>query len=182
MGLNIQRNVKGVPELDYCPDYLDAQQQAELLTRVDAQPWLGDMGRRVQHYGHRYDYKSRTAKRLGPLPSWLERLSKRLVQDGLSSRRFDQVIVNEYLPGQGIGRHTDAPSFGDTIISISLGDAWEMDFSGPGAGPRGRAVLLEEGSAVIMRGPARSVWKHGIAPRTQGRSRRVSLTFRWVDA
>jgi len=42
---------------------------------------------------------------------------------------FNQIIVNKYLPGQGIGPHTDhVKFFGDIIISLSLESGCEMIF------------------------------------------------------
>ena len=51
----------------------------------------------------------------------------------------DQLIVNDYAPGQGIPAHVDAPLFTDTIISISLGSSCVMEFSNE-SGERRRAV------------------------------------------
>ena len=57
--------------LQYIPGFIDEPYEAELLAAIDAQPWLGDLKRRVQHYGYRYDYKNRRVDPsmvLGPLP------------------------------------------------------------------------------------------------------------------
>ena len=41
----------------------------------------------------------------------------------------DQLIVNEYQPGQGISAHIDCePCFKNTIVTVSLGSVYEMDF------------------------------------------------------
>ncbi len=98
----------------------------------------------------------------------------------------EQVIVNEYLPGQGIAMHTDHRGFGLTVCTISLGDDWEMDFSENW--DEKRPALLHRRSLVLLTGEARSVWQHGIAPRKsepakggrRNRRRRLSLTFRTV--
>src|SRR4051794_35507293 len=107
--------------------YLDSAAQADLLGTVDAEPWRADLRRRVQHYGWRYDYTRRSVDRdqyLGPLPGWAAAVADRLRRDGHTTRPFNQVIVNEYAPGQGIAPHVDCvPCFDDTIVSISLGSA-----------------------------------------------------------
>src|SRR5262249_7484922 len=62
--------VKG---LRYLADFITPEQQDALVRQIDAQPWLGDLRRRVQHYGYKYDYKARAvdvSMRLGPLPEW----------------------------------------------------------------------------------------------------------------
>ena len=46
-----------------------------LLSRIDNQQWLGDLKRRVQHYGFKYDYRERKVNlelRIGALPEWLQ--------------------------------------------------------------------------------------------------------------
>src|SRR5947209_5139569 len=118
----MQRNISG---LHYQRGYLSAEEQRELLALVEGQTWLTDLKRRVQQYGYRYDYTHRQAgssSYLGPLPAWLAALALRLRQEGHCSQAPDQVIVNEYLPGQGIASHVDCIScFGDTVLSLSLG-------------------------------------------------------------
>jgi alkylated DNA repair dioxygenase AlkB len=175
--------------LSYIPDYLRADEQAGLLSIIDQQPWLTDLKRRVQHYGYRYDYKTRvldTSMYLGGLPDWAMGLAEHLYLDGHIGRIPDQLIVNEYLPGQGISAHVDCvPCFDDTILCISLGSACVMVFRHLHTN-KAMPVLLESGSLVVMRGEARYDWKHAIPARKKDvyegreviRGRRVSLTFR----
>src|SRR5690349_21415561 len=99
-----------VPGLTYVAGYVTEPDEAALLAAVDAEPWLATLKRRVQHYGYRYDYKARTvdpAMFLGPLPGWAQPLAARLVADGHMRSAPDQLIVNEYQPGQGITAHVD---------------------------------------------------------------------------
>jgi alkylated DNA repair dioxygenase AlkB len=173
------------------PGYLDAGEQRDLLATIDALPWREDLRRRVQHYGYRYDYRRRkvdAGEFLGPLPAWVGPLVERLRRDGHAPLPLDQVIVNEYQPGQGIAPHVDCvPCFADTVLSVSLGSACVMTFSLPKAAAR-VDVPLEPGGLLVMRGPARYDWRHGIAARGTDRvrdaviprGRRVSLTFRTV--
>ena len=152
--------------------------------------WRNDLSRRVQHYGWRYDYKARAITpdmHIGALPDWLEQLAQKLYDEtGLFDRVPEQVIVNEYLPGQGIAMHTDHKGFGPTVCTISLGDDWEMDFSENWKDKQ--PALLHRRSLVLLTGESRSVWQHGIAPRKselaangrRNRKRRLSLTFRTV--
>ena len=108
---------------------------------------------------------------------------------GLFDRVPDQVIVNEYLPGQGIALHIDRQCFGPAVATVSLGDTWRMELR-PAANEAAKPehVLLEVGSALVMTGSARFSWLHGIAKRKRERigenwrprQRRISLTFRTV--
>ena len=172
------------------PDYLTKAEEQELLHAIDAAPWNRDIKRRVQQYGYRYDYKARavsTRDRLGDLPGWAMDIAHRLVDCEYFPKLPDQVIINEYEPGQGISPHTDRITcFGPSIASLSLGSDIVMDFS-DGSSKSG-AVLLPRRSMLVLSGSSRSTWRHGIAQRrrdminaaTFARSRRVSLTFRAV--
>lgn len=180
-----------IPGLRYISNYLSTAEHDQFLHAVDLQPWLTELSRRVQHYGYRYDYKSRAidaSTRIGPLPPWARLLVDRLLRDGLVDTTFDQAIVNEYQPGQGIARHVDClPCFEDAIATVSLGSACAMTFSHP-AITESCDLYLEPGSVLILQGPARREWRHEISRRKWDRcgaevirrARRVSLTFRKV--
>jgi alkylated DNA repair dioxygenase AlkB len=178
-----------VPGLTYLPDYLDAAQHDRLLALLDAQPWLADLQRRVQHYGYRYDYKARKvdpATYLGPLPDWAAEMADRLHHEGWFPTTPDQLIVNEYQPGQGISRHVDCvPCFHHTVASISLGSTCVIELA---RGETKVPLLLQPRSILILQDEARYRWTHAVPGRKKDmvdgrtllRGRRVSLTFRKV--
>jgi alkylated DNA repair dioxygenase AlkB len=180
-----------VEGLTYIPDFITSSEEAALIGIIDQQPWLTDLKRRVQHYGWKYDYTARRVDEsmwLGQLPDWLMDYCQRLYDGGHFHKLPDQVIINEYLPGQGITPHVDCvPCFEETIASISLGSPCVMDFTNPATGEKINH-LLEPRNLLIFSGDARYQWKHGIAARktdkyegqTIHRSRRISLTFRNV--
>ncbi|WP_371945689.1 alpha-ketoglutarate-dependent dioxygenase AlkB [Actinomadura chokoriensis] len=164
--------------------------QRRLIADIDAAPWSSQLRRRVQHYGHRYDYATRAVGGVPapPLPPWAVTLARHLHEDGHFVRPPDQVIVNEYQPGQGISAHVDRVScFGPVIASISLLSACVMELIHPEDKTR-VPVRLNPGSLCVMSGPARSTWRHAIPARKTDpgpngripRGRRVSLTFRTV--
>jgi alkylated DNA repair dioxygenase AlkB len=188
-------NALDIPGLTLQCDFLTVQEEATLLRHVDAQPWNTALARRTQHYGHAYNYKKKqtevaSAVAVPPIPEWMHFIWTRLRLFGLvpppSLREgaiFDQCIVNEYLPGQGIAAHVDSPhAFGPTIISVSLGSAVDMDFV---YGIHVRSLSLPGRSAIVLTKEARYEWTHAIARRHVdhgvARGRRVSLTFRWVN-
>lgn len=184
-------NVSEITGLQYLPDFIDQATHDELLSVLDTQPWLADLKRRVQHYGYKYDYAARRinySMRLGPLPDWALGLADKLVERKLMPEMPDQLIVNEYLPGQGIANHIDCvPCFTETIASLSLGSSCVMNFTNKQS-QQVIPVLLDTKSLVILQGDARYAWTHGISSRktdafmgrTIQRRRRVSLTFRKV--
>jgi alkylated DNA repair dioxygenase AlkB len=176
-----------VQGMTYIPDFLTVAEQSAVLTEIDRQPWRHDLKRRVQHYGFRYDYKARRVDRsmyLGSLPQFAIPAASKLVERCLFRQLPDQLIVNEYVPGQGITAHIDCePCFGEVIAMISLGWAYEMEFV-HSVTRESRPILLEVGSALVITGDARYKWLHQIKARRTDhgvlRRRRVSLTFRNV--
>ena len=104
--------------LEYHRDFLAASEEEGLLAHIDNSEWLTDLSRRVLHFGYKYDYTSRRldeTARIGPLPEWLTQLSN-MVRKAASEEAkqlldphqpFEQAIINEYLPGQGIAPHID---------------------------------------------------------------------------
>ncbi len=180
-----------IPGLHYVPDYVDEAREQALVEVIDRQPWLTQLRRRVQHYGYQYDYKGRKVTSemyLGPLPEWLLQCCQELTDRGLMPRVADQVIINEYVPGQGIAPHVDCvPCFDDTIASLTLGSSGIMEFTR--LKTRDKASLfLARRSLVVLSGEARYDWRHSIAGRKTDthegrivdRGRRLSLTFRNV--
>ena len=187
------QEIAAVPGLTLLDGFLTPEQQAHCIHRIDAaeSEWRNDLSRRVQHYGWRYDYKARAITpdmHIGALPDWLAQVAQKLYDETkLFDRVPEQVIVNEYLPGQGIATHIDHPGFGPTVCMVSLLDDWEMDFSENWKDKS--PALLQKGSCVLLTGPSRDIWQHGIAPRKsellengrRPRQRRLSMTFRTVN-
>lgn len=183
-GLTIQ----GLTRID---GWIGKEEERRLLGLVDVGNWRNDLKRRVQHFGYLYDYRARSVSpsgRLGPLPEWLAVLAGRLFDQGIFSSEPDQVIINEYMPGQGISAHIDCvPCFGETIAILSLGGSVVMTFR-RASNDAHLDMVLPAGSLLVLSGPARYGWLHAIPARkadiiagvrTQ-RQRRVSLTFRSV--
>ncbi|WP_163033136.1 alpha-ketoglutarate-dependent dioxygenase AlkB [Pseudomonas viridiflava] len=173
------------------PDFITPKQESSLLAKIDSSPWDTAMTRRVQHYGWRYDYKSRKVEDksyLGPLPNWAENLGKMLLEQGLVTEMPDQVIVNEYLKNQGITKHIDClPCFRGEVVTISLLESWEMIFSRKLklAQEEKYKIMLARRSAAVLSNEARTTWYHEIPKRLKEagimRHRRISVTFRKVN-
>jgi len=173
-----------VPGLAYHPDWIDAAHERELLARIDTMPWQGDWERRVQVYGVGYGADRHV---MPAIPPWLQPLADRLLAEGIFDRRAENAVINEYLPGQGIGAHRDYAPFGPTVVSLSLG-AWCIMELRRLDGIERHDLPLAPRSLCVLGGDARSAWTHAIprrlADRIQGvrvpRARRVSVTFRTV--
>lgn len=174
-----------------CRAFLDVQSQSELVREIDAAPWSEELKRRVQHWGYKYDYAARSA-RLRPrklhFPQWGRELVRCMLDSGITATEFDQVIVNEYLPGQGISSHIDdVSSFDNEISSISLCSTCVIEFSHVVTGDV-VVQLLEPGDLLVIKDEARFQWRHQIRPRKSDfwlgrivpRARRLSITFRKI--
>ena len=104
----------------------------------------------------------------------------------------NQLTVNHYLPGEGIGSHVDTPSaFDDGLISLSLNSGIVMEFRRVGAAAEQeneskKLVYLPPRSLLLMSKDARYEWEHMIVSRMTdthngevlARKLRLSLTFR----
>jgi alkylated DNA repair dioxygenase AlkB len=187
----IINDISMIQGLTYVPNFIDKIEVNHFIESINAESWLNDIKRRVQHYGYKYDYKARSidySMFIGKLPSWAMTIAQRLLNEKHISELPDQLIINEYKPGQGIANHVDCePCFGDTIISISLGSSCVMDFINLRTKQKVE-VMLESGSLVVLNGEARHNWTHGIAQRKTDnfkgmkteRRLRISMTFRKV--
>ena len=184
--------------LEYHHGFLGASQEHGLLAHIDGAEWLTDLSRRVMHFGYKYDYTSRRldeTARIGPLPEWLAQLSNMVHEVASTEAKqlldadqpFEQAIINEYLPGQGIAPHIDRDCFGPLVATVSLGSAVNMDLCCDSTGDE-HVQRLTPRSLVLLYGDARSKWRHGIAKRHSDtwdgqrtkRQRRVSITFRTI--
>ena len=188
---NDDKLLSKISGLLYIPEYITKNEHDELWNSVNSETWLGDLKRRVQHYGYKYDYKARFidySMKIGNLPEWASKLAEKLYADRYMQAKPDQLIVNEYKQGQGIANHIDCePCFGDTIISLSLGSTCIMDFINKKT-KESIEVLLEPRSLVVLKANARYLWTHGIKGKKFDifngqkieRNTRISLTFRNV--
>lgn len=181
---NDTEDIPPVPGLSYVRDYISVEEEKALVAAIDKMPWDTSWQRRRQPYGGAYG-KGGSAP---PLPPWGRELAERLRANAISDRQFDQMLVNEYAPGQGIAMHRDYEPYGRTVVSLSLISECVMNFRRRGAEHQ-ETMLLEPRSLLILCDEARYDWEHGIRPRKKDvwrgrridRQRRLSVTFRFVD-
>lgn len=177
--------IPDVPGLAYVPDYVTDAEARALIDAIDREPWLTDWQRRRQIYGVSYGSARSSAAEHSPIPTWLSPFVARVLDDGHLDDRVANVVVNEYMPGQGIGLHHDFPGFGPAVVAISLGSACQLDLVDPET-ERVEVLDVEPRSLWVLGGDARRRWKHGIAHRKtdlvdgvkRPRGRRISITMR----
>ncbi len=163
--------------------------EQQLLDEIDSQTWLVDYLRRLQYYGYRNELEK--PYNLVPfpveMPPFMRRLSEELVENGIILLQPDQVIINEYVPGEGIKPHKDRAYYENQICGVNLGSGCIMRFI---KGQYEEVINIEipRRSAYVMQDDARKKWKHAIPPRKKDniegnvkhRDRRVSITYRKV--
>jgi alkylated DNA repair dioxygenase AlkB len=196
------------PGLIIINDVIKPWQEELLIRKADEKKWDSWLKRRTQHYGYQYHYDTRRLGSAVPISLFIRRtrwhieniirkktnlkiLGTKSPADsetndwsGKYPAYFDQCIANEYMPGQGIGTHTDQQTiFTDIIAIVCLGSDTSMIFA---KGNEKIEVRMPARALVIMTGESRYSWTHCIenkkADRVNGilvpRKRRISLTFR----
>ena len=167
--------------LTYIPNYITEQEECDITNLINEHVWNTELTRRTQHYGYTYPYDTKNILLpTTPIPEEITYLVDKLSEE--YAVQFDQLIVNEYEPGQGISAHIDhAKLFDDTIISISMGSSCVMKFEQVGTANI-YEIVLEPKSLLVLQNDARYKWKHSIPARKKDnnipRSKRISLTFR----
>jgi alkylated DNA repair dioxygenase AlkB len=161
---------------------LSAEEEDSLARQLEALPFAPfdfhgyEANRRVVGFGFRYDYSRREVVEAPPVPGFLEPLRLKVGEAfDRPAETFEQVLINEYRPGAGIGWHRDKPQFAE-VVGVSLlapcnfrlrrksGETWDR-FS----------LTVEPRSAYLMTGPSRTVWEHSVPPLDR---HRYSITFR----
>jgi alkylated DNA repair dioxygenase AlkB len=175
-------DLPAIAGLSYLREYVSRGQEMDLAAAIDAEPWDTSWKRRRQLYGWSYGQGGEAVR---PIPAWGHALAERMHEEGISERPFNQMLINEYLPGQGISLHRDYEPFDRTVVSLSLLSPCVMDFR-HAKDERRELLLLEPRSLLVLSDEARYEWQHGIAGRKKDRwrgmllerGRRLSVTFR----
>lgn len=166
--------------LTLIPNIISSSQEQKLIESIDKHPWSDALHRKVMQFGYEYDYKKKQVQvstPLEPLPSWAISLCESLLEKKLIEKIPNQLIVNQYLKGQGISKHTDHPRFGPVIFSVSLGSPCKMIFRNFS---KSEEYCVSPRTFLKMEREARHKWTHEIPALEPKDARRISLTFRYV--
>ncbi|XP_043223344.1 alpha-ketoglutarate-dependent dioxygenase alkB homolog 6-like isoform X2 [Amphibalanus amphitrite] len=194
----------------YVPEFVTEAEEQRLLELVYAAPrprWTQLAHRRLQNWGGLPHPRGMLPEQI---PTWLQAPMERIAALGcFGELRPNHVLVNEYLPGQGIMPHTDGPLFAPVITTVTLGSHALLDLYRPRQDDSQEAspaepeavgsLLLARRSLLVVRDDAYHHLLHGIAARTEDtvtdavlngaeqaagsrlqRQTRVSLTIRHV--
>lgn len=152
----------------YISEFITRGEEQALLGHVYGAPrpkWTQLSRRRLQNWGGVPHARGMLAE---PLPAWLAALPLRLPPSLPPPPPRNHILINEYLPGQGIMPHHDGDLFFPNIATISLGSHTVLRFSEPtGDGPGPGSVLLEPRSLLVLTDRLYDHYKHGIEERTR---------------
>lgn len=108
------------------------------------------------------------------IPPWLDNYLERIHElNVMGGNRPNHVLVNEYLPGQGIMPHLDGSLFYQTITTISLGSHTILKFLQPSADDSSISLqpvfsfLLEPRSLLVLQDKLFHHYLHSIEEVTE---------------
>jgi alkylated DNA repair dioxygenase AlkB len=178
-----------VPGLLLYHDLISELMEDDLIKEIDSQAWVIDYDRRLQYYGYRNELESPYDLIPFPvaMPPLIYELSENLAEQKILSMQPDQVIINEYAPGEGLRPHKDRNYFENQICGVNLGSGCIMRFIKI-AGGDVVDVEVPRRSVYVMQDDARYKWNHSIPSRKKDvvdgnvkhRERRLSITYRKV--
>ncbi|MEU0250398.1 alpha-ketoglutarate-dependent dioxygenase AlkB [Streptomyces sp. NPDC006235] len=196
-----------VPGAVHVPDWLDPEEQRELLEacrdwarppaglRTVRTPGGGTMtarqvclGRHWYPYGYARTVVDGDGAPVKPFPAWLGDLGRRAVRDTLQgpAPAYDIALINFYDADARMGMHRDSDEKSDApVVSLSLGDTCVFRFGNTETRTRPWTdVELRSGDLFVFGGPSRLAY-HGVprvhagtAPPGLGLTGRLNITLR----
>ncbi|XP_074320883.1 alkylated DNA repair protein ALKBH6 homolog [Silene latifolia] len=119
-----------VPTVIYIPDFISDAEETQLSNHIYQAPvskWKTLKNRRLQNWGGVVHEKGLISQ---DLPLWLTKLNQRIYEEfGIFPATPNHVLINEYLPDQGIMPHQDGPAYFPAAAILSLGSPVVMNFT-----------------------------------------------------
>lgn len=189
--------VGSLPTIFYIPEYLSPEDQLGLLQQINvgsSTKWKSLKNRRLQNWGGVVHEKGLLPQKL---PPWLSDLTGNICRDlGLYPAPINHVLINEYLPGQGIMQHQDGPAYFPVVAILSLGSPAVMQFTPHQklfemAGDVGKmhstthegvSLVLMPGSLLVFRDVAYQDFLHGIDECTEHKVDRSTVNLNKLEA
>jgi len=186
--------------LHYFPDIIDGD---DIYDNIDESHFYSvgksQNSREVIQYGLPFVYQGQKKSDIPvrkDFPTYIKNLRNLAIQkcedlDLISKsphpKLFNQCIINKYEPGQKIGAHIDAPSYGQVIACFSILSGISIVFKYEDEDEDVvKDLYIEANSLYIMSGESRWDWTHEIRgvknDKVNGikipRETRISITFR----
>ncbi|XP_018574432.1 alpha-ketoglutarate-dependent dioxygenase alkB homolog 6 [Anoplophora glabripennis] len=162
----LEYQVKNVPpSIYYISNFITRDEESHIIKNVYSAPkpkWTFLSNRRLQDYGGIPHEKGMIPEKI---PSWLQVYMNKIDELNLfEGKKVNQVLINEYLPGQGIMPHTDGPIFSPIITTITCGSHTILEFwENSECRTKVCDLLLERCSLVIIKNDMYSKYLHSIS-------------------
>ncbi|XP_015180809.1 PREDICTED: alpha-ketoglutarate-dependent dioxygenase alkB homolog 6 isoform X2 [Polistes dominula] len=155
----------------YIPNFITEQEEIQIIKHVNTVPlpkWTQLSNRRLQNWGGIPHPKGMIAE---DIPGWLRIYMDKIISLNIfeKDKPPNHVLINEYLPGQGIMAHSDGPLFYPMVTTISCGTHTLLDFykhndiMEPQQLKLEFSLLLERRSLLILTGELYHDYLHAIA-------------------
>ncbi|KAJ0043109.1 hypothetical protein Pint_18820 [Pistacia integerrima] len=122
--------VGDIPTVMYVPGFISTTEETHLLNNIYGAPvskWKSLKNRRLQNWGGVVHEKGLLPQ---DFPPWLTKITQRIHEkSGLFPSAINHILINEYLPNQGIMPHQDGPAYFPVVAILSLGSPVVMDFT-----------------------------------------------------
>ena len=156
---------------------------------------ISSLFRRLQNWGGLPSLKGMIQE---AIPEWLSEYCNKIAKLGIFEDNVpNHILINEYLPKQGIMPHVDGPTYYPTVTTISLGSHTLLDFYKPinGVESTGEqednsiekrylfSLLLEPKSLLVLQDEMYKTYLHGIRELSQDQidDKSLILNFDHLD-
>lgn len=144
---------------------MEENQLSKYVYSVPKPKWTCLSKRRLQDYG---GIPHKNGMIVEDIPAWLHIYMKKV--DDLNvfeGNKSNHVLINEYLPGQGIMPHTDGPLFYPTVTTINCSSHTVLEFRenilNTGKATEVCKLLLEPRSLLILQDNMYNKYLHSIS-------------------
>ncbi|KAG7206412.1 hypothetical protein KM043_003768 [Ampulex compressa] len=171
---SVSNIIPEVPECAwYIPNFITQEEEREIIKAVNDAPlpkWTQLSHRRLQNWGGLPHPKGMIAEEI---PCWLKKYIDKISSLNIFKKEAlpNHVLINEYLPGQGIMAHSDGPLFYPIVTTINCGSHTVLDFYKRLDSMQQQesklefSFLLEPRSLLILQGDLYHDYLHSIAER-----------------
>lgn len=150
----------------YIPNFISEFEESDLVRRIYQVPkpkWTCLSNRRLQDWG---GVPHKNGMIVEPIPDWLKFFMNKITNLNIypKENQPNHVLINEYLPGQGIMPHTDGPLFHPIITTINCGShtILELKASNESEVNKRFKLLLEPTSLLILSDQLYTDYLHSI--------------------
>ena len=163
------------PGLWLSKDFISKEEEEAIVNCIyENGEWLELIKRKLQNWG---GYPHPTGMHEEGLPYHLQEVANRVEKINCWDYKINQVLLNEYVAGQGIAAHKDGPNYHSSAAILSLLSTRLMTFRSSD-GEEIFDVPLPSRSLLIFSGRYFNDFTHEISKSDSSLPKRLSLTLR----